>query len=130
MCRCRLFAGAARQIPHVEFIDVIEQFDEPARTVIEQRLPFLRRGKRRVSDRAARMKILGLPGEWRRALRREPAILFFDRDAAWSEIRDRIKAHMLLVARQHDRGLDCAAMNAMSQFFSRKQPRRRAEAKP
>ena len=38
-----------RQRVHVEFIDVVEQFDEPARAVIEQLFALLRGGYCRVA---------------------------------------------------------------------------------
>ena len=63
-------------------------------------------------------------------VRGEPAKLLFHRDAGGTKIGDRFLAHVLRISRQHDRGLDRAAMNAVTQFFRRKQSIRRAEARP
>ena len=98
--------------------------------MIEQALAFFGGGLRGVADGAARMKVLGLPRERRRPMRRKPAIILLHRDAGRAKFGDRIAAHMLLVSRQHDRGLDRAAMDAVAQFFRGKQSLRRAEPRP
>src|SRR3954466_7064703 len=109
----------------VEFIDVGEQFAERARAVIEQLFALLDGGQSRVADGAAFMKILSLPRERRRPLRREPAILVLHRDTGGTKIRNRILAHSLRIARQHHRGFDRAAMYAVAQIYCRKQVFRR-----
>src|SRR6266404_3016403 len=66
----------------------------------------------------------------RRPMRREPAILFLRRQARGTKIGDLFGAHQMRVVRQHDRGLDRAAMDAVTQFLIGKQPLRRPEACP
>ena len=44
--------------------------------------------------------------------------------------RDRIDAHLLGISRQHDRGLDGAAVNAVAQFLVGKHSLRHAETRP
>src|SRR5689334_1146370 len=57
----------------IEFVDIVEQFAERARAVIEQLLALLRGGLGGVADRAAFMQVLRLPREGDRPMRREPA---------------------------------------------------------
>ncbi len=63
------------------------------------------------------MKVLGLPRERRRPVRGKPAIILFHCNAVGVKIGDLVVAHMMRVSRQHDRCLDRAAMDAMTQFF-------------
>src|SRR5579871_1481495 len=93
-------ARSLRQQAHVEFIDVLEQFDERARAVLDQALALLRRCLGRIADSTAWMKILCLPCKRRRAMRGEPAILLFHRDARGRKIGDLVLAHMLGKSRQ------------------------------
>ena len=76
-----------------------------------------RRGQCRITGGAADVKVLGLPRERGRRMRRKPDIIFFQRDARRAKIGDRIAAYMLRIARHHDRSLDRTAMDAMAQFF-------------
>ena len=62
--------GAARKRLYIEFIDIVEQFDEPARAMVEQLLALFRRGERGIADRAAFVKVLRLPGKWSGPVRR------------------------------------------------------------
>src|ERR1700733_15294710 len=105
----------------IEFVDVSEQFAECARAVVEQQAALFRRGLRGIAGGAAGVKILGLPGERPRPVRGQPAIILLHRNTRRTKIGDRLVAHLLGVSRQHDRCLDRAAMNAMAQFFRRKQ---------
>src|ERR1700726_1598021 len=98
--------------------------------MIEQALAFLRGGLRRIADGAASVQVLGLPGERRRPVRGEPAVVLFHRDPGGTKIRDRLMPYVLLESRQHDRGLGGAAMNAVLQFRRGKQSLRRTEAGP
>src|SRR5450631_3307211 len=108
---------AARKRCRIEFIDIGEQFAERAGAVIEQAFALFRGGQRRIAGGAAWMKVLGLPGERRRPVRRKPAIILLHRNAGRTEIGDLVLAHVLRIARQHDRGLDRAAMDAVTQFL-------------
>src|ERR1700692_32090 len=121
---------AAQKSLHVEVIDLGEQFAERARAMIEQALAFLRGRQRRVAGGAARMQVLGLPRKRRRPMRGKPAIFLFHGDAGGAEIGDLVLADVLRISRQHDRCLDRAAMDAMTQFLRRKQSLRRTEARP
>src|SRR5215471_16689109 len=98
--------------------------------MIEQSFALLGRGERRIAGRTARMQVLRLPGKGRRPVRGKPAIARFHLDTAGTEISNRLKADMLGKSRQHDRGLDGAAVNAVAQFFRRKQSIRSTEARP
>ena len=109
----------AKKHSGIEFVDVGEQFAERAGTVLEQALALVGGGERCIAYGAARVNILSLPCEWRRPLRREPAIFFLDRDAVGTKIGDRLLAYAVRVSRQHDRGFDRAAMDAVAEFFRR-----------
>src|SRR6185312_9204973 len=121
---------SARERAHIEFIDIVEKFDEPSRAVIDQALAFLCARKRRIADRAAGVQILSLPGKGRRTPRREPAKLLLDRNGIRTKIRNRLAPYRLRIFRQHDGSLDGAAMNAVAHFLVRKQSLRHAEARP
>ena len=101
----------------IEFMDVRQQLAERAGAMMEQKLTFLGGGLSRVADRACRVKVLGLPCERRRAMRREPTVILLHGDAGRAKFANRIAAHMLLVSRQHDRGLHRTSMYAVAQFF-------------
>ena len=114
----------------IEFVDVVEQFAEGTRGVVEQSLALLRGGLGGVSDRATFMQILRLPREGDGPMRRKPAKFFFHVDTGGTKIGDCFLPHALRIARQHDRRLGRAAMNAMPHLFFGKQSIRYAEAKP
>ena len=65
-----------------------------------------------------------------RPMRREPAKFLLHGDAGGTKIRDRFFPHGVRIARQHDRRLDRAAMNAVTHLFRGKQSIRRTEARP
>src|SRR5262249_39773343 len=104
--------------------------DERARAVLDQLLALLWCREPRIAHRAAWMKILRLPGERRRAVRGEPAIFLFHRNARRRKVGDLVLVYVLGIARQHDRGFDRAAVNAVTNFLLRKQALRHAEARP
>src|SRR5258707_7825500 len=114
----------------IEFVDVVEQFAERARAVVEQLFAFFRGGLGGVADRAAFVQVLRLPGEGDRPMCREPAKFLLHRDAGGMKIRDRFFSYGVRIARQHDRCLDRAAMNAVTDFFRGEQSIRRAKARP
>src|ERR1700749_2528260 len=96
---------------HIKPVDIAEQFAKRARAVIQQALAFFRGGLRRIADGAAPVQVLGLPGERCRPVRGQPAIVLLHGDSGGTKIRDRLVSYVLLVSRQHDRGLYRAAMN-------------------
>src|SRR5258705_7389022 len=114
----------------IEFVDIVEQFAERARAVIEQLFAFLHGGVGGVADRAAFVQVLRLPrkGDW--PMRREPTKFLLHRDAGGMKIGDRFFSYGVRIARQHDRCLDRAAVNAVTDFFRGKQPIRRTKARP
>src|ERR1700728_3385573 len=71
---------AGRKRCRIEFVDVSEQFAKCARAVVEQQAALFRRGLRGIAGGAAGVKILGLPGERRRPVRGQPAIILLHRN--------------------------------------------------
>src|SRR4029453_4882305 len=114
----------------IEFVDVVEQFAKRARGVVEKSLALFRGSFGGVTDRAALVQILRLPGEGDGPMRRQPPKFFLHVDTGGSKVGDRFLAHALRIARQHDRGLGRTTMNAMPHLLFGEQPIRYAEAKP
>src|SRR6185369_1203901 len=67
--------GGIRQGLDVELVDLGEQFAERPRALVDQALAILGRCLPRVPRDTAGMKVLGLPGERRRAAGGKPAMV-------------------------------------------------------
>src|SRR3954464_14508986 len=87
----------------IEFVDVVEQFTERTRGVLDQSLALFRGALGGVADCAALVQVLRLPCEGHRAVRREPAKFLLHGDAGGTKIGDGFLPHVLRIARQHDR---------------------------
>src|SRR5579862_393281 len=89
--------GAVGQKLEIEPVDVIEQFAEGFRALIDQAFAFFGGSERGIAHRAAWVQVLGLPGERRRPLRGEPAEVFLHRNRRGTKIGDRFALHLCAV---------------------------------